>query len=588
MQRSYTTDLSHDHLPMLPFLNSHLTQSLGYLCIPPPAPLPTRPNTTPRFRIFTPLDPSLCPPSTLCPDRWASLLRHYPDRAFPNILASIITYGARVGYQGPTLRIRARNHSSVYRIPDEITANIRDELAAARVAPISSLPITGFAISPLGAVEKKANGVRTSWRRIHDLSYPHGSSVNDGIPPEFGTLHYQTLDDAIRLIASAGKNVVLRKRDLRDAFRMVPVSPLDYWLFLFQWRGKLYVDLFLPFGLRTSPFIFNLFAEGLHWILEHVFARQLVHYLDDFLLVNDPDPEFFGALASYLGLCEKLSKRADGYCVDFLGIELDSHSMQARLPSDKHTRALEAVRLLLHKGRTSHRTLEKLLGFLSFCTRVLPLGRPFLRDLFTFLSRLSHLHPNAISRLNSAASRELQWWATFLPSWSGIHLIRAAPRDSVHLHTDASGVKGIGGWWSSHAFSARIPRVHRKRHIDWKEAYAVLFAFAEWSQLWKGCRVYIHCDNSAIVSGINSKTIRGPAIDLLKSLFLLTTLDDIEIVALWLSSQDNWIADALSRFNFDLITNLFPQFLDVSQRRRQTGKTMSALRARLQTFSGTP
>ena len=52
-------------------------------------------------------------------------------------------------------------------------------------------------------------------------------------------------------------------------------------------------------GLRTAPFIFTLFSEGLHWILEWVFSRDLIHYLDDFLLVNDPDPEFFGALASY-------------------------------------------------------------------------------------------------------------------------------------------------------------------------------------------------------------------------------------------------------------------------------------------------
>ena len=80
---------------------------------------------------------------------------------------------------------------------------------------------------------------------------------------------------------------------------------------MFEWEGTLYVDVFLPFGLRTAPFIFNLFGEGLHWILES-FGRDLVHYLDDFLLFNDPDPEFFGHLASYLGLAENLKKRKDG------------------------------------------------------------------------------------------------------------------------------------------------------------------------------------------------------------------------------------------------------------------------------------
>ena len=140
---------------------------------------------------------------------------------------------------------------------------------------------------------------------------------------------------------------------------MIPISPLDYWLFVFEWKGKLYVDIFLPFGLRTSPFIFNLFSEGLHWILEWLFDRQLVHYLDDFLLIDDPDPEFFSQISSYLGLFEKTSKREDGWVVNFLGIELNSDTMEARLPHDKRERPLVGVQKLLVKGSVSHHLSRK-------------------------------------------------------------------------------------------------------------------------------------------------------------------------------------------------------------------------------------
>jgi len=167
-------------------------------------------------------------------------------------------------------------------------------------------------------------------------------------------------------------------------------------------------------------------------------------------------------------------------------------------------------------------------------------------------------------------------------------LISAAPRAQIHVYADASGAKGIGGWWSSLAFSARISRSHRSRHIDWKEAYAILFAFANWSAQWRDCLVTIHCDNWTIVSAINSRTIRGPAIDILQALFLVAALDNIEIQATWLSSRDNWIADALSRFEFTKIANIFPQLLEPFHHRRQTGNPISALRARLQTFYGTP
>src|SRR5579859_6187333 len=65
--------------------------------------------------------------------------------------------------------------------------------------------------------------------------------------------------------------------------------------------------------------------------------------------------------------------------------------------------------------------------------------------------------------------------------------------------------------------------------------------------LWHNCLVEIHCDNQTIISAIKSQSICGPAIDLLQALFLVTTLDNIKIQATWLSSQDNWIADALSK-----------------------------------------
>jgi hypothetical protein len=46
--------------------------------------------------------------------------------------------------------------------------------------------------------------------------------------------------------------------------------------------------MFLPFGLRTAPRIFNLFAEALHWIFATLYGWNLTHYLDDFLFVFPP------------------------------------------------------------------------------------------------------------------------------------------------------------------------------------------------------------------------------------------------------------------------------------------------------------
>ena len=49
------------------------------------------------------------------------------------------------------------------------------------------------------------------------------------------------------------------------------------------WKGELYVDGALPFGLRLAPKLFTALAGGLLLIRGwHVF-KEALHYLDDFL-----------------------------------------------------------------------------------------------------------------------------------------------------------------------------------------------------------------------------------------------------------------------------------------------------------------
>ena len=133
-----------------------------------------------------------------------------------------------------------------------------------------------------------SDGVQIGWRVIFDLSSLEDHSVNDNIPKEYGTIIYETLEDAICMVAQAGKGAIMMKRDLKSAFRHVPINPCDYWLLIFEWQGKFYVDMFLPFGLRTAPRIFNLFMEALHWVFETFEEWNVMHYLDDFLLVFPP------------------------------------------------------------------------------------------------------------------------------------------------------------------------------------------------------------------------------------------------------------------------------------------------------------
>ena len=182
-----------------------------------------RPNTHPLFPVYTPMPPQEHPTSTLLPHRWAELLSTYSNPALVQNIVGIATHGVRIGYEGPSLQIMSENHSTVLQIADQLSQNISDDIQLERIRPINVLP-TQYACSPLGAVPKKQNGESTGWRCIHDLSFPHGSSVNDGIPEQYRSLSYQTLDDPIQIIECLGRHTTLHKRDLKDAFRKIPVA----------------------------------------------------------------------------------------------------------------------------------------------------------------------------------------------------------------------------------------------------------------------------------------------------------------------------------------------------------------------------
>src|SRR5438552_17471280 len=77
--------------------------------------------------------------------------------------------------------------------------------------------------------------------------------------------------------------------------------------------------MFLPFGLRTAPRIFNLFEEALHWIFEELVKWKVTHYLDDFLFVFLPGTDVRGPSRQYddvlatIGFSGAAEKNMDGH-----------------------------------------------------------------------------------------------------------------------------------------------------------------------------------------------------------------------------------------------------------------------------------
>ena len=236
---------------------------------------------------------------------------------------------------------------------------------------------------------------------IVNLSAPEGYSVNDSVNPDHSSFSYVTVRQVAKLIPAGW---FMAKLDLKSAYRKVPVHSDDSHFLAISWRGVEYADRALPFGLRSAPII----------ICSNII--DLAHYLDDFIFWA-PDAESCQRnlsmtinLADRLGLPVELSKvEGPATTLTFLGVEIDTVNGELRLPKEKLL-CLKGVVCELwsssRKSATKHQ-LDVLVGLLSDAAKVVPAGRPFLRNLIDAKSSLRDA--SHFIRLSEGCKADVAW-----------------------------------------------------------------------------------------------------------------------------------------------------------------------------------
>ena len=102
----------------------------------------------------------------------------------------------------------------------------------------------------------------------------------------------------------------MAKTDLRSAFRLIPIHPDNWHLLGIYWKTQYFVDLYLPFGLRSAPYIFNQLSDALEWVLHHNYGlSNILHILNDFFIAERSHLEcltFFSTLLRvFVSLCAR-------------------------------------------------------------------------------------------------------------------------------------------------------------------------------------------------------------------------------------------------------------------------------------------
>lgn len=502
-------------------------------------------------------------------EAWKQMLMNHPDRSYVNYIVDGIKHGFRIGFDDTNntkLLPATRNMQSASDHYLVITEYLHDECLKGRIAgPFSGEDVQSVHISRFGVIPKKSQPGK--WRLIVDLSHPNEASVNDGINSSLCSLSYASVDDAADIILQLGTNTLLAKLDIKSAYRIVPVHPEDRWLLGMMWMHKVYIDMVLPFGLRSAPKVFNAIADALEWIMHMKGIQNSIHYLDDFLFVGKPQScECETALQIALSVCSELgvpiaNDKVQGPHteLDFLGIVLDSEKMEVRLPTDKLARLKLMICSWSRKKVCTKREILSLIGHLSHACKVIKPGRPFLRRLIELSTKAKKMHHHL--RLNRATRSDLGWWKFFLDHWNGRGLMAAlskCPHD-ITVTSDASGSWGCGAFCKKLWFSMEWGDCWKDVHITIKELLPIIIASAIWGPEWIGRHILFQCDNAAVVAIVNSGRSKHPlAMHYTRLLYLLAAAYNFSFRCSHIPGKSNVAADALSRNNTPLFLQTNP------------------------------
>ena len=492
---------------------------------------------------------------------WEAALQAHPDKAFSCLIVKGIREGFRIGFnRACPLRSASRNNPSATKHSSVVSEYLAKELKLGRMlgpfqpGSVSSLPV--YQINRFGVIPKGHNTGK--WRLITDLSFPPGSSVNDGIEPDLCSLSYTSVEQVAEVAASHGRGALLAKMDVEAAYRLIPVHPQDHPLQAVQWGGAIYIDPMLSFGLRSAPKIFNAVADALEWYVRHQGVQHVFHYLDDFIVVGSPETsECSEAMATLLETCAYLGvpvaeHKLDGpsTCLTFLGIEVDTMVGELRLPTDKLQRLQATLQKWGDRKACGRRQLESLVGLLNHACKVVRSGRSFLRRMLDLLHTVPghRRYPHPI-RLNQDFRSDLAWWQAFATQWNGVSFLAPpAQLPEKEMASDASGLWGCGAWHEDRWFQLKWDDNSQPLQIAVKELLPIVLACELWGPLWTNHRVTCHCDNQVVVAALYKRTCKEKhCMHMLRALAFIEAHHQFVLQPVYINTMHNHLADDLSR-----------------------------------------
>jgi len=266
-----------------------------------------------------------------------------------------------------------------------------------------------------------------------------------------------------------------------------------------------------------------------------------------------------------LGIPHEERKQIFGSLIPVIGIQVDPNTMTYVLIAEESRQKLqrELEEWILWKGKRNIRSWQHLAGWINWCLNVYPLLRPALSNIYEKLR--SQPNQNGSIWVNNAVREDLSWGLGKIKTSTGLLLLESTSwmldMASFTIFCDACPT-GLGFWYPdlNLGFVAETPADDVTHLIFYFEVLCVLCALLDACVRTREYgRFAIYTDNRNTVDIFSSLHAKPEYNVLLQEAVNLLTAGNHDLRVLHVPGEQNQIADALSRAQFERAVQLRPR-----------------------------
>ena len=349
--------------------------------------------------------------------------------------------------------------------------------------------------------------------------------------------------------------------DLTMAYNTIPMADSSKKYLRFWWNGKPFQFRSLCFGLSSAPWIFTLVMSEMAKYF-HMCSIICLFYLDDCLFkdsilyrltVNQPHLLDFIQSCGWLINFEK-SHLAITQRDVYVGTDYNLVDGLVYPPADRWRKLQLKIAAFLSLHQASGKQWSSLMGIITSCQDLTPLGRLMARNLQLHLNKhwknrkLTH----TLIPVTQANKQHLQWWTDPANVMCGTPL--RPPPPTIEMWTDASclGAGGsiqVRGHPETLEHSVTWDPETSQNHINYLELLAVQHCLIHWEELITNQSLLLHVDNTTVLHHINKASgPRSPQLhQLCQDILVWCNLRGVTVKAAHIKGKLNVISDYMSR-----------------------------------------